>query len=144
MLWVRGDLRAASDAVIKVTEAWDISSIKSAAAEISPEALAMVTAKAPWTPALKDQLVQATDGLAVKYLNKTGVSAENKEEVTLATLLPLLILERMSLRKTLREMAEAKQVAKPTPLEKAMERGPREPLPVVKKEPFDPNDIRNL
>lgn len=79
--WTADTLRPLFAELVPVLETMRIDSLKSAAAKISPECVALVSSKAPWNPAAKTTLVTSGAQVGAKWLNRFGISADNAPEV---------------------------------------------------------------
>jgi hypothetical protein len=91
--------------LVPVIEALDLKSLKSAAAKVSPEAVAMVVSEAPWNPVAKTALISSGSAVSAKWLNHFGISAENAPEVTLGLALVSILGGRFMLMRQLTELA---------------------------------------
>lgn len=136
--WVCSDVQDFTDELIELSEATDVESFVTLAREsgLPPKLCAAIQADSHYPKATKAGLKRAVAAVSVKWLNKSGVSAKNKEEVTLLFMFVSLRLNRRRLRKDVETMIEehksksdAKPDAKP-PAQKADAENP--PLAIVK------------
>jgi len=91
-----------------VSEKADLSKLKSAAAEISPAALALVEREGPYNEVAKAGLVSGGAHSVAKLLNHYGMSAEDAPMAAGVVGLLAIVAGRTILSGTLKEMAEAK------------------------------------
>jgi len=109
VLWRAEHLRPLVSECVPVVEALDLRSLKALASDVSPEARALVEEQGGWHPVSKKALVHSLPECVAKWLNAAGVSAEHKEEITLAGALIAILYASLSLRNDLREMAAEKR-----------------------------------
>lgn len=95
--------------LIPVAEGLDVESLKKLAAEVSPEAVALVAEKAPWNPMAKKTIETSAPEVFAKYMNRTGISAENAPEVALGIALAGIIGGRLMVKSELEKMAREKR-----------------------------------
>lgn len=116
MLWNPGTLRPLLAELVPVAEQIDIKSLKSAAAKVSPEAVALIGARAPWNPLAKTTLIESGSAAIAKWMNALGISAEHSPEVGLSIALVSIVGGRMMLLSELKQLAaEKSQREKSTP-----------------------------
>jgi len=90
---------------VPVLERKDVESLKKVALEISPEALPIVEAKAPWSEESKAILIQSGSSCAAKWFNKWGVSAEYSDELCLAGALTAIGAGHLAVKSELQKIA---------------------------------------
>jgi hypothetical protein len=106
--WVKGDLMEVSGDLIGFADAALTESCKRDAAQISPAALELVAQKAPLSPELRTRLQSSLAGCSAKWMTKTGVSAEYKDEVILLGGLALWGRNIHGLKTELRDLIKEK------------------------------------
>ena len=106
MPWSADVLRPLIEQLLPVAENLDVESLKKLAAEIGPEAVSVVAEKAPWNPLARETIKTSAPAVAAKWLNKTGISAENAPEVALGIALAGIVGGRLAVKGTLEKMAE--------------------------------------
>lgn len=111
VLWSADHLRPIVSQCIPVAESLDLSGLKKCARAVSPEALALVESQGHWNPVAKTALNASLPECLAKWLNALGVSAENKEEITVAGALVCIFWGSYSLRQELRKMASERKKA---------------------------------
>lgn len=108
MPWTADTLKPLAVELVPILEDFDTSGIKDAAKAISPEALQAV-AGYKWNPNAKSALVSSGSAVAAKYLNRSGISAENAPEVSLGIALLSIYWGRTIIVKELEKLAEEKK-----------------------------------
>ncbi len=78
------------------------------AKELGPEAEKIVSGYA-WHPDARTALVNRSSALAAKYLNRAGISAENKEEVSVSAALLSIYWGHRRLATELGKLRELKE-----------------------------------
>lgn len=124
--WVAGDVSDITDELVELTEAKRVAEFVTMAREAAMPAkfIAEVERTSGYPAKSKPQLKRCIAECAAKWLNKTGVSSKNKEEVKLLFVMVTIRLQGMRLKKDLLAMIEADKAARvatekktPAPLE---------------------------
>jgi len=121
--WQADMLRSLSDELINTAEAARIAQVAGKIKEAElPEKIAREVMKdVPYKPVYKKMLMLSTPEVAAKGLNKLGISAEYKDEVTFVTSLAAILLQGRTLNAKLDELiAEVKASKETKPPEKKL------------------------
>jgi hypothetical protein len=114
--WTPEDVRDFTDELIDLTEAKRISDFVALAreAKLPPKLCAEIEKDARYPTTSKASLKRALAGCVAKWMNKTGISARNKEEAALLFCVITLKLQGMRLRSRLTALIEADKPKEPT------------------------------
>lgn len=116
--WDAGQLAPLFEQMVPAVERWDVSGLVDKARKVPgmpPDLLKEIEKDAAWNPVAKASLVAAGAQVAVKWLNRTGLGAENAPEVVLATALASIVVGRSILVSKLDDMAKQSVPAKAAP-----------------------------
>lgn len=105
--WTPDIVRPFTAELIPVVEAVDANGLVEDAKKKLPEAFVKEVKKdAGWPAAAKKILDGALPRLAAKYLNKTGISAENADEVAVGSAVVMILHSRNALKDRMSKIAE--------------------------------------
>lgn len=126
--WVAADIAEAFDEIVELSEAKRIADFVAIAREANmpPKFIAQVEKDSGYPVKSKAALKLRLAECAAKWLNKTGVSSKNKEEVKLIWCIVTIKLQGMRLKKDLAALIAA-DVARRKPPEE-----PPAPIAIVK------------
>jgi len=114
--WQAEDVKDFTDEMVDLTEAKRIGDFVNMAREanLPPKLCIEIERDAKYPTTTKAGLKRALAGTAAKWLNKSGISARNKEEAALLFCVVTLKLQGLRLRTRLKSLIEADK-PKPTP-----------------------------
>jgi hypothetical protein len=99
-------LKPLFDQLIPSFEELDVSSVidQAGEAKLPPELVREIAKDARWSAPTKKALELSCPQVAAKWLNKTGISAENQGEVVLCSAIATLLVSRRMLTKRLEKL----------------------------------------
>lgn len=115
--WDAETLRPLFEQLIPSAEQFAVAQLtgKAAKADLPPAVLREIEKDARWSPPTKAALTLSGPQVAAKWLNKTGVSAENQAEVVLLTALAALVASHAMLSRKLDGFIADTRPAAPKP-----------------------------
>ncbi len=124
--WRKETLKPIFDQLIPCLEELAVTHVSTEAAKlpIPGEMVKEIEADAAWPKPAKEALLFSAPELAAKYLNKTGISAENAPEVVCGTALAGIIMSHIMLFRRMRQLVVANNVARQPPETKPEEKKP--------------------
>lgn len=113
MPWDSGTLKPLFEELVPALEKADVASLKKRAEKISPDLVLLVETDGKWSEPAKTSILSAAPQVAAKWLNASGISAENQGEVVLAIAAISILTSRSLLIGKLDQMAAKNTVKLP-------------------------------
>lgn len=112
--WTTDDFRDTTDELVELSEARRVSDFVAIAKEagMPPKFVAQIEKDSGYPVKSKEALKRCVAACAAKWMNKTGVSAANKEEAKLLFVMLTVKLQGLRLRKELLNIIEADRAQK--------------------------------
>lgn len=108
-------MRPLFEQLIPALEKADVATLTAQAREIDPDLVRLVEKDAAWNPAAKATLQSAGPVATAKWLDRSGIGAENAPEVALAVAVGGIIASRLLVVAELRRRAGEKPAPVPPP-----------------------------
>lgn len=132
MPWVAADIADLTDELVELSEAKRVADFVAIAREahMPPRFIAQIEKDSGYRPTSKAALKRTLADCAAKWLNKTGVSSKNREEVKLLFVAATIRMQGVRLKRDLLALIETEKARR------AAEAKP-EPKPETKPKPPD-------